>query len=169
MKKAFIALSIASVLTTSMCSAFEWPDFSTSYKHNTLFRGGYQESQVGKDLYQVTFEGNCFTSKRQAVQYALVRAAEVAQKNNDNYFIILDKAADTSGSQQIITQNIFSFDDLREYLGLTIIGASASTVSTNPTCTFMIKTFNEKPSCENYLSVSDILNANADILSQRNK
>ena len=166
MKRALTILSLVSVLTTSMCSALEWPDFSTTYKHNTLFRGGYQDTQIAQDLYQITFEGNCFTTQKKAFNYALLRAAEVAQKNNDLYFIILDKMYETSDALQMGAQTAYPVDGL---FGYRLVATSFSSTSKSPIHTLTIKTFKDKPNCENYLVASDILTTNANILKQRNK
>jgi hypothetical protein len=165
MKKALIVLS----LTSSVCSALEWPDFSTAYKHNTLFRGGYQDTQIGQDLYQITFTGNSFTTQQKAFHYALIRAAEVAQKNNDPYFIILDKMHETSNDLHIGMYTVCPIDGLPPFLGYMSVATYFTSTSTSPTHILTIKTFKDKPNCENYLVASDILTANAGVLNQRSK
>lgn len=170
MRKTMLALSVASLLSTTPCVAFEWPDFSTTYKHNTFFRGGYQESQLGQDVFQVTFSGNSFTPKKKALRCALVRAAEVAHKNGDSYFTILDKIDDAQNYTHTTTSGLCLHDSFTGLFGYSFLeGAATSSTFSSPSYTITVKTFKETPQNQNYLTVSDVLSANADLLKQRNK
>lgn len=52
------------------------------------FRGGYSDSQLQNDQFQVSFLGNAKLTQAKARQYALRRAAEVALSNGFDYFIV---------------------------------------------------------------------------------
>lgn len=161
-------------LISSTCFSSE-NMLSTAYKHKTLFRGGYHDSSIGSNTFQVTFEGNSFTSKETAIKYALVRAAEVTKNNDDNYFIILDKVDDGSSSKNWIYQPIpflffpyknSSVDRLVEYLAMS---SFYSVSKATPSFTLTIKTFKDKPASESYLIADDIVTSCSDIIKQRNK
>ena len=174
MNRLLVSFVIVFSLISSTCFSSE-NMLSTAYKHRTLFRGGYHDSSIGANTFQVTFEGNSFTSKETAIKYALVRAAEVTKNNDDNYFLILDKVDDGSSSKSWIYHPMpfffFSYgtnsvDRLVEYLAM----SSLYSISTKtPSFTLTIKTFKDKPSSESYLVADDLLTSCSDIIKQRNK
>jgi len=51
---------------------------------------GYDEQQVGKDEYDVTFLGNGSSSYERALDFALLRAAEISLKRQAKSFVVLD-------------------------------------------------------------------------------
>ncbi|MFV0140567.1 hypothetical protein OBJ95_05525 [Empedobacter falsenii] len=51
--------------------------------------GGYTEERVNNDMYIVTFDGNEYNKKGRTFDYALLRAAEIGQRNNFDYFAVL--------------------------------------------------------------------------------
>ena len=52
------------------------------------FRGGYSDSQLQNDKFQVSFSGNMKLTQAKARQYALRRAAEVTLNNGFDYFMV---------------------------------------------------------------------------------
>jgi hypothetical protein len=166
MKKMLMALTLAGMLASSTCCTWEYPDLSSSYKHNTLIRGGYKETQISTDVYQITFEGNWFTTKKKAIRYALIRAAEVAQMNQNEYFIVLDKIDESSTTNRIEFQKYFTYDIFSGFFSSI---STDSSFSSNPSYTIMIKTLKNRPSCDNYFVVNDILQTNTLVLQERGK
>jgi len=81
------SLLLFSILFISGCA--------TSYKSNG-FQGGYSESQYADDVYEVTFKGNSHTSADRAKDFAMLRSAELCQKNGYSYFVVIDKESSTS-------------------------------------------------------------------------
>lgn len=63
---------------------------STTYK-STGLTGGYSDTRLSSDIFQVSFRGNGFTSREKASDFSLLRAAELTIQNGFNYFIILNK------------------------------------------------------------------------------
>lgn len=53
------------------------------------FTGGYSEMQMSSRVYQVTFEGNGYTSPSRARNYALKRAAHLAMSKHCKHFSVL--------------------------------------------------------------------------------
>ncbi|MDH1883741.1 MULTISPECIES: CC0125/CC1285 family lipoprotein [Empedobacter] len=71
--------------------------------------GGYTEEKVNNDTYIVSFDGNEYNKKDKTFDYALLRAAEIGQRNNFDYFAILstvnDKVLEKSNSYTKLDSN----------------------------------------------------------------
>tara|TARA_B100000745_G_scaffold34497_1_gene21355 strand:- start:1753 stop:1977 length:225 start_codon:yes stop_codon:yes gene_type:complete len=65
------------IVTTAFFSTLYFSACATSYgPRNAL--GGYEESDVGKDLIEVRFYGNQHTTADKTIQLLLYRCAELA-------------------------------------------------------------------------------------------
>ena len=53
-------------------------------------RYGYSEKQVGKDVYEVSFLGNGDSSYERVLDFAMLRAAEIALRRHAKSFTLLD-------------------------------------------------------------------------------
>ena len=62
---------------------------ATTYQPNS-FTGGYSETQLGENIFQVSFRGNGYTSRERASDFSLLRSAEVALENGFRYFVIVE-------------------------------------------------------------------------------
>jgi len=60
------------------------------------FRGGYSETILAENVFQVRFKGNGYTSGERASDYALLRAAEVALGHGYRYFALAETDQQTS-------------------------------------------------------------------------
>lgn len=60
---------------------------ASSYKKNG-FSGGYSEIQLDKNIYQVYFRGNGFTSIERAEDFAMLRSAELTLEKGYKYFLV---------------------------------------------------------------------------------
>ncbi|TGN22954.1 CC0125/CC1285 family lipoprotein [Empedobacter tilapiae] len=71
--------------------------------------GGYREEKVNSNTYIVTFDGNEYNKKNKTFDYALLRAAEIGQRNNFDYFTVLstvnDKILEKSNSYTKLDSN----------------------------------------------------------------
>lgn len=54
------------------------------------FTGGFSETQLGENAFQITFKGNAYTSEERAADFTLLRSADLALENGYRYFIIVD-------------------------------------------------------------------------------
>lgn len=54
------------------------------------FTGGYSETQLGDNIFQVSFRGNGYTSRERASDFALLRSAELALEHGFRYFVIIE-------------------------------------------------------------------------------
>jgi hypothetical protein len=71
---------------------------ATAYKP-VGFSGGYSETRLGDNIFQVTFRGNGYTNAERAADFSLLRAAELATENWFSHFIVVD----TSHNQRLST------------------------------------------------------------------
>lgn len=66
------------------------------------FRGGYSESQVNRDLYEVVFDGNGYTKQSTVYEYLKRRCAEITLEKGYSHYVILSGKDETSGYIQTI-------------------------------------------------------------------
>lgn len=62
----------------------------------TGFTGGFNETQLGENIFQVTFNGNGYTGRERATDFALLRSAEVTLLNGFRFFIVAGSDKDSS-------------------------------------------------------------------------
>ncbi|MGD0650109.1 MAG: hypothetical protein ABSA97_03045 [Verrucomicrobiia bacterium] len=70
---------------------------ATTY-HRQSLTGGFTESRLDENVFQVRFAGNAYTSRERAADFCLLRCAELAQQYGYTHFIIVDSAQYTKDS-----------------------------------------------------------------------
>ncbi|MGH7335664.1 MAG: CC0125/CC1285 family lipoprotein [Candidatus Rokuibacteriota bacterium] len=60
----------------------------TPYRPQTL-EGGYADTRVNADTFNVVFQGNAQTSRQIAETYALYRCAELTVESGFDYFVVI--------------------------------------------------------------------------------
>lgn len=70
---------------------------ATGY-HRVGFSGGFSETQLAEDVFQVSFNGNGYTSGQRAADFALLRSAEVIAAHGFTHFAIVDAKSAISQS-----------------------------------------------------------------------
>lgn len=98
---------------------------STSYQKNAL-TGGYSETRLGEDMYDVRFQGNGYTKPEKTNDFCLLRCAELAEQNDYPYFVVVDNK---DGGSAISGQS----------------GLGVVTTTTHPSSHNTIKLFKQKP------------------------
>lgn len=68
---------------------------ATSYQPNG-FTGGYSETKLADDMYNITFQGNGYASKERVYDFALLRASDITLENSYKFFSILSQEKETS-------------------------------------------------------------------------
>lgn len=68
---------------------------ATLYQPMTL-DGGYAQTRLGADMFNVVFQGNAHTSWRTAENYALYRSAELSVESGFDYFVVVGGNSDVS-------------------------------------------------------------------------
>jgi hypothetical protein len=74
------------------------------------FTGGYSESQLGDNIFQVSFRGNSYTGQEITTDFTLLRSAELTLQNGFRYFVIVRPAKD--GPSQTMTTPSDETDDI---------------------------------------------------------
>ena len=62
------------------------------------FSGGFTETQLDKNVFRVSFQGNGYTRSDRAEEMALLRSAELTRKNGFTHFVIVDGRSRTDYS-----------------------------------------------------------------------
>lgn len=62
---------------------------ATAYQ-SSGFSGGYSESQLDENIFNVSFSGNGYTSGHKVADYTLLRSAELTLQNGFKYFAVVD-------------------------------------------------------------------------------
>jgi hypothetical protein len=60
---------------------------ATAYQQKGL-TGGFDETQLDRDVFRVTFKGNGYTAPERATDLALLRCAEITLANGHKYFAV---------------------------------------------------------------------------------
>lgn len=85
---------------------------ATSYQKNG-FSGGYSETQLGENVFRISFRGNGYTNNERAEDFTLLRSAELALEHGFKYFSIIDSASYTENS--IVTTPTTSYTTANAY------------------------------------------------------
>lgn len=90
MKPFFASASLLAAAFLSSCA--------TAYQPDGLM-GGFSETQLAENVYQVRFNGNGYTSAERASDFALLRSAELCLRAGYPYFVIEDAEASEKRSE----------------------------------------------------------------------
>jgi len=108
-------------------------------------RGGYIDTQVAENAFEVSFEGNGHTNQHRAIDFCLLRCAEVAKRYEFPFFIVVDNSQ--SQSTDYISGGGASG-------GMFLASTSAIT---SPTTRNRILCFKEKPNVEGVVYESEFV------------
>ena len=70
---------------------------ATGY-HSKGYTGGFSETRLDENVFQVRFNGNAYTSGERASDFTLLRSAELAREHGYGYFVIVQSRAGYSYS-----------------------------------------------------------------------
>ncbi len=62
------------------------------------FGGGFSETQLSENIFQINFRGNGYTSSERAGDFAMLRSAELTLENGYKYFVLADNRDDVENS-----------------------------------------------------------------------
>ncbi len=88
------------ILIISSCALSK----STSYQSRAL-TGGYTETRLGEDMFDVRFAGNGWTAAEKTTDFCLLRCAELAEENSYPYFVIIQNKEGAAGQTDGSTYN----------------------------------------------------------------
>ena len=92
---------------------------STGYQKTGL-TGGFSETQIQPDVFEVRFKGNGYTSREKSSDLCLLRCAEITLENNCKFFEILDRQE--SVKKQTHTNNSYTTSGSFQTYGNTTYG-----------------------------------------------
>jgi hypothetical protein len=126
---------------------------ATGY-HESGIRGGYSETQLANDMFEVSFSGNGYTSDERASDLALLRCAEIATQHGCDYFIIVSlqngDGHNADATSQSTTDTATAVGS-EQYGSATTIGGRAYTIAKPSSRNTMI-VMKAKPSVFSYES-----------------
>jgi len=123
---------------------------ATAYQREG-FSGGYTETQLGENIFQVSFRGNGYTRGERATNFALLRSAEVATANGFRYFIVAESGKDSLLSAYTTPTQSYTTGITHSYGNSTYGSATTNTyggrtfIIRKPSATNTIICFKEKP------------------------
>ena len=134
-KTAFAAIAASIVLAAC----------STPYGSCGLL-GGYTETQLADNVWQVTFEANGYTRQATTVRYAMLRCAELTLEQGYRYFVIVNKEAYSQGAGMISSGGFNATSSTMGNSTFTTGSTSGlSAMISYPTADQTIMMFKEKP------------------------
>jgi hypothetical protein len=123
---------------------------ATAYQRQGL-TGGYSETRLGENVFQVSFKGNAYTRRERASDFNLLRSAEVAIENGFNYFVIVDSekysrtGAYTTPTTYHTTGSAYGYGNYAYGSATTRTTGGQTYFYTKPRTTNTIVCFKEKP------------------------
>lgn len=123
---------------------------ATTYQHQS-FTGGYSETQLGDNVFQVSFRGNAYTSRERASDFSLLRSAELALEKGFRYFIIVDSekysktGTYTTPTQSYTTGSVYGYGNYTHGSAITTTYGGQTFFISKPRATNMVLCFKEKP------------------------
>jgi hypothetical protein len=70
--------------------AFLFCSCATPYKSSGI-AGGYSDTALAPDVYRISFQGNGYTSKQRAQDFAVLRAADLTLSHGYRYFAVVNE------------------------------------------------------------------------------
>lgn len=115
---------------------------ATPYQRDGL-RGGYNEVQLDRNVFRVSFQGNAYTAPRKVTDYILLRSAELTLENGFKYFQVAGLSDETVRTSMPLPATATT----------TVVGNQATTAVTGggflgftfPSATQVIVCYQEKP------------------------
>ena len=123
---------------------------ATTYQKSG-FSGGYSETQLDTNVFKVSFRGNSYTGRERVADFTLLRSAELALKNDYQYFAIIDYNSYTSRSSHTTPVTSYTTGSAYGSGGYTYDGAVTTTTggqtyhTSKPSSSNTIVCFKEKP------------------------
>jgi hypothetical protein len=117
--------------------------------------GGYDETQLGENVFKVHFQGNGYTKPQRAEDFALLRSAELALENGFKFFMITN--GNTYVSTDVSTTPLTAHTRTSGYISGNNLSAKSRTtfsggdifVDEKPSTTNTIVCFVDKPTNTN--------------------
>ena len=135
-------LILTAVTTLAACATAYQPEG---------FSGGFTETQLDKNVFRVSFQGNGYTGANRAEDMALLRSAELTLKNGFTHFVIVDGrsrtdySAFTTPTQSNTTGSVSSYGNTASFNAQTRTTGGQTFIAAKPSSTNTIICFIGKP------------------------
>jgi hypothetical protein len=80
-----------------IAGAFLIEGCATGYTDRGMM-GGYSETRLDENVFQVSFRGNGYTSSERASDFTMLRSAELVLEHGYKYFAVIDQDSSVSNS-----------------------------------------------------------------------
>jgi hypothetical protein len=133
-----------------LLAALVLPGCVTPYQH-VGFTGGYSETQLGENIFQVSFRGNGYTSHERTSDFSLLRSAELTLERGFRYFIIVESEKDTkigtytTPTRSYTTGSAYGYGNYAYGSATTTTYGGQTYFISKPRATNTILCFKEKP------------------------
>ena len=123
---------------------------ATTYQREGL-TGGYSDTQLGENIFQVSFRGNGYTSREQTSDFTLLRSAELALEKGFRYFVIVDSekysktGTYTTPTKSYTTATAYSYGNYAHGSATTTTYGGQTFFISKPRATNTVLCFKEKP------------------------
>lgn len=137
---------------------------ATGYHHDS-FTGGYSETRLGEDIFQVTFRGNGYTRADKAADFSLLRSAEIALENGFRYFVVVETEKNsrvstyTTPSTSRTTGSAYGSGNYVYGSATTTTSGGQTYLITKPSATNMIVCYKEKPQVDGLVFDAEFVKA----------
>ena len=126
------------------------------------FSGGFSETQIQPDMFEVRFKGNGYTSRERSSDFCIMRCAEITVENDCSYFEFLNR--EKSVKKETYTNNNYTTTGTFQTYGNTTYGnfntyGGGSTTFYKPRNINTIKIYKEKPKDREVLDAAFLLSS----------
>lgn len=131
---------------------------STPYQPDG-YRGGYSETRLDENVYQVFFNGNANTALEKATDFCMLRSAELTTTQGFNYFIIVDSDSRENRVTQSGTSQAQVYDPKGNdgYGKTTTVFVPQTYTLTKPSANQTIMMYKEKPNVQGLIFKSEFV------------
>jgi hypothetical protein len=123
---------------------------ATTYQADS-FTGGFTETRYAEDVYEVSFNGNGYTSEQRASDLALLRSAELTLKSGYKYFVVFSGDTKSGIYSYTTPKQTVTTGTVQTYGNTGYVNAQSQTYGgqtynvAKPTATKIFKMFKEEP------------------------
>jgi len=123
---------------------------ATQYQSKGL-SGGFSEVKLEENVFRVSFRGNAYTDMQRALDFTLLRSAELALQNGYRYFTIINSdnynkvTESTAPGRSYTTGNIYSTGNYATLNSTTTTYPSSTRTSVRPRAVNTIVCYISKP------------------------
>ena len=135
---------------------------ATAYQRQS-FTGGYSDTQLGENIFQVSFRGNGYTSRERVSDFSLLRSAELALEKGFRYFIIVDSekysktGTYTTPTQSYTTGSAYGYGNYAHGSATTTTYGGQTFFISKPRATNTVLCFKEKPEMDGLFFNADFV------------